>query len=96
MLDDLPPAFSTPEIRIECPEELKFRAVKRLTAYYRERFPIVDTDGVRVTLPGGWGLVRASNTQPILVLRFEADSQEALDRVRSLVTEDLERVMKEA
>ena len=96
LLDDLPPAFSTPEIRIECPEEMKFRAVKRLTAHYRERFPIVDTDGVRVTLPGGWGLVRASNTQPILVLRFEADSVEALDRVRSLVTEDLERVMKEA
>jgi len=95
LLDDLPPAFSTPEIRIECPEELKFRAVKRLTDYYRERFPIVDTDGVRVTLPGGWGLVRASNTQPILVLRFEADSEEALDRARSLVTEDLERAMSE-
>ena len=70
--------------------------MKRLTDHYRERFPIVDTDGVRVLFPDGWGLVRASNTQPILVLRFEADSVEALDRVRSLVTEDLERVMKEA
>jgi len=95
LLADLPPAWSTPEIRMDCAEAMKFRVVKRLTEYYRPQFPIVDTDGVRVTLPGGWGLVRASNTQPMLVLRFEADSEASLDRVRSFVTKDVERVMKE-
>ncbi len=76
-LSDLPPTWSTPEIRIDCPERIKFEVVRKITDYYRQRFEIVDTDGVRVILPDGWGLVRASNTQPILVLRFEADSAEA-------------------
>ena len=66
-LSDLPPAWSTPEIRMDCPEKLKFSVVREITEYYRAKFPIVDTDGVRVILPDGWGLVRASNTQPILV-----------------------------
>jgi phosphomannomutase/phosphoglucomutase len=54
----------------------------------------VDTDGVRVVLPDGWGLVRASNTQPLLVLRFEADSAEARDRIEAMVRADLSRVME--
>ena len=65
--------------------------VREITDYYRERYDIVDTDGVRVTLPGGWGLVRASNTQPILVLRFEAESPEALERIEGTVRTDLAR-----
>jgi phosphomannomutase/phosphoglucomutase len=92
-LSDLPPVWSTPEIRMDCPEDVKFAVVKEITEYYRTRFSIVDTDGVRVLFPDGWGLVRASNTQPVLVLRFEADSQEALERIRRLVTGDLERIM---
>ena len=95
LLADLPTTHSTPEIRIDCPESLKFAVVHDLTEYYRGRYPVIDTDGVRVTMPDGWGLVRASNTQPILVLRFEADSREALERVQGTVMRDLEQVMKE-
>ena len=67
--------------------------MRKITEYYRERFDIVDTDGVRVMLPGGWGLVRASNTQPILVLRFEAESPDALDRIEGMVRADLARFL---
>lgn len=94
LLADLPTKYSTPEIRIDCPERLKFQVVKELTEHYRKEFHVIDIDGVRVTLPGGWGLVRASNTQPILVLRFEADTSEALRRIEAFVMEDLERIMK--
>jgi phosphomannomutase/phosphoglucomutase len=94
LLVDLPPTWSTPEIRLDCPESVKFDVVRRITDYYRSRFTIVDTDGVRVILPDGWGLVRASNTQAILVLRFEADSPEALERIQAMVTADLDRLMK--
>ncbi len=93
-LKDLPPTWSTPEIRFDCPESMKFDVVRRITEYYRSRFRIVDTDGVRVMLPDGWGLVRASNTQAILVLRFEADSAQALERIRAMVMADLDRTMK--
>jgi phosphomannomutase / phosphoglucomutase len=93
-LTDLPPAWSTPEIRLDCAEQYKFAVVKTITDHYRGQYDIVDTDGVRVIMPDGWGLVRASNTQPILVLRFEADSQQALDRIREMVTGDLRRVME--
>ncbi len=94
-LTDLPVLYSTPEIRVDCPEEVKFNLVKRLTELYRGKFPVIDIDGVRILLPDGWGLVRPSNTQPILVLRFEAKSPEALDRIRGMVMEDLERVRRE-
>jgi phosphomannomutase / phosphoglucomutase len=94
LLSDLPTKHSTPEIRTDCPERLKFQVVKELTEHYRKRFDVIDIDGVRVKLPDGWGLVRASNTQPILVLRFEADTSEALLRIQTMVMEDLERIMK--
>jgi phosphomannomutase / phosphoglucomutase len=94
LLSDLPTKYSTPEIRIDCPERVKFQVVNELTEQYRKQFDVIDIDGVRVKLPGGWGLVRASNTQPILVLRFEADTSEALRRIEAMVMEDLERIMK--
>ncbi len=92
-LSDLPATWSTPEIRVDCPEQIKFEVVRRITDYYRQKFDIVDTDGVRIVLPDGWGLVRASNTQPILVLRFEADSEAAGERIEAMVRADLSRVM---
>lgn len=92
-LKDLPRLYSTPEIRIECPDSIKFHVVKKLTDYYRERYNIIDIDGVRVLLDDGWGLVRASNTQPVLVLRFEAETEEALERIKKMVTDDLKRIM---
>ncbi|HME42217.1 MAG TPA: phosphomannomutase/phosphoglucomutase [Syntrophorhabdales bacterium] len=94
-LSDLPKTYSTPEIRVDCPEKLKFRVVQALTDYYKRMFPVIDIDGVRVSLPDGWGLVRASNTQPILVLRFEADTGPGLDRIQNMIMSDLQRIMKE-
>ncbi|MCX7966614.1 MAG: phosphomannomutase/phosphoglucomutase [Syntrophorhabdaceae bacterium] len=94
-LKDLPKLYSTPEIRVDCPDNLKFQVVKNLTEYYRKRYNIIDIDGVRVLMNDGWGLVRASNTQPVLVLRFEAESPEALERIQKTVNDDLKRIMEE-
>lgn len=86
LLADLPPAHATPEIRRECPEELKFAVVERLKERLRERgADFLDLDGVRLITPAGWGLIRASNTQPVLVLRFEAKSPEKLREVQQLM-----------
>ncbi len=93
-LSDLPRTYSTPELRMDCPDNVKFDLVRELTELYRAKYPIIDTDGVWATFNGGWGLVRPSNTQPILVLRFEADTPEALDRIQGIVMEDLERIKK--
>ncbi len=93
-LSDLPKTYSTPEIRVDCPDNVKFAVVRELTELYRAKYPIIDTDGVRATFDGGWGLVRSSNTQPILVLRFEADTPEALERIQSMVMEDVEKIKK--
>jgi phosphomannomutase/phosphoglucomutase len=91
LLADLPPSFTTPEIRVDCPDELKFRIAEKVRASFRGKYEIVDVDGVRVKFPDGWGLVRASNTQPVLVMRFEAKTQEKLAEYRALV----ERVVAE-
>jgi phosphomannomutase/phosphoglucomutase len=85
MLSGLPKSYSTPEIRIDCPDEKKFGVVKRITDYFRKDYTINDIDGVRVQFANGWGLVRASNTQPALVLRFESWTEEGLDSIRSFV-----------
>ena len=79
LLADIPPAFATPEIRVDCPDALKFAVVEAALRHFRSRYEVIDVDGVRVRLPHGWGLIRASNTQPALVLRFEADSAAARD-----------------
>lgn len=84
-LADLPRTVVTPEIRVDCPDELKFDVVERVTAHFRSRYEVVDVDGVRVLFPEGWGLLRASNTQPVLVMRFEAASTELLERYRAEV-----------
>jgi phosphomannomutase/phosphoglucomutase len=93
-LSDLPRTYSTPEIRVDCADNVKFDVVRDLTDLYRSQYPIIDTDGVRAIFDGGWALVRSSNTQPILVLRFEAGTREDLDRIQSMVNEDLEKIMK--
>ncbi len=92
LLDDVPPAYSTPEIRVECPEEKKFLIARRVTEKLKERYTVNDIDGARVELPHAWGLVRASNTQPVLVLRFEAETEEGLEEIRSII----ENAIKEA
>jgi phosphomannomutase/phosphoglucomutase len=76
---DLPAAISTPEIRVDTTDEVKFDVVKRVADHFRHTREIVDVDGARVLFPKGWGLVRASNTQPVLVMRFEAPTQQLLE-----------------
>ncbi len=86
MLSDLPPVVVTPEIRVECPDEIKFPVAERVAEIIRPQArEVIDLDGVRAVFDGGWGLVRASNTQPVLVLRFEGKDQEAVDRIRSVM-----------
>lgn len=87
LLSDLPKTFATPEMRVDCPDDTKFTIVERAAKYFTGRYPVNTIDGVRMTFPHGWGLLRASNTQPVLVLRFEATSQADLDSYRSEVME---------
>ncbi|ABW66981.1 phosphomannomutase/phosphoglucomutase [Desulfosudis oleivorans] len=85
LLSDIPKTFTTPEIRVECPDDKKFDLVKRVTEHFRKTHKVVDIDGVRVLFDDGWGLVRASNTQPALVMRFEAMSEDRLAEIQKLV-----------
>jgi phosphomannomutase/phosphoglucomutase len=85
LLADVPKTYSTPEIRVECPDDRKFDVVAEITEYFRKKYDIIDIDGVRVLFEDGWGLVRASNTQPALVLRFEALSEARLAEIKTLV-----------
>jgi phosphomannomutase/phosphoglucomutase len=92
LLADVPKTFNTPEIRVDCRDDIKFDVVARVTEYFRTREKVIDIDGARVLFDGGWGLVRASNTQPALVLRFEAHSSQRLDEIRRTVEEVLEKI----
>ncbi len=95
LLADLPPAVNTPEIRIECPDQLKFRIAERAKERFRRAFEIIDVDGVRVKFPEGWGLIRASNTQPVLVMRVEASTADKLAEYRALIERTLDEVRDE-
>jgi len=79
---EIPKYYSTPEIRVSCPDELKFKVVDELREHFRKSHQVIDIDGARVVFPDGWGLVRASNTGPVLVLRFEARTPERLPEIR--------------
>jgi phosphomannomutase / phosphoglucomutase len=95
LLVDVPKTFNTPEIRVEMPDNVKFKVVERVTEYFRQREKVIDIDGVRVLFGDGWGLVRASNTQPALVLRFEALSEDRLTEIRHTVESALEKIKKQ-
>jgi phosphomannomutase/phosphoglucomutase len=82
LLADVPRLVSTPEIRVDCPEEKKVPAVKAAAKYFSGKYQTVTIDGVRWRTPEGWGLIRQSNTQPILVMRFEATTPGALAGIR--------------
>ena len=83
MMADVPRFVSTPEIRVDCPDDVKFEIVAKATKYFSSKYKVIDVDGVRVLFGDGWGLIRASNTQPVLVMRFEARTREHLDSIRS-------------
>jgi phosphomannomutase/phosphoglucomutase len=95
LLSDLPETFSTPELRVDCPDEKKFDVVKRIAEEFARTNEVITIDGARIIFEHGWGLVRASNTQAILVLRFEADSEANLTEIRNIVEEKLEEVSDE-
>ena len=89
-LDGLPRMVSTPEIRVECPDDVKFGVVERVAAHFKKIHKTMDIDGVRVIFPEGWGLLRASNTQPVLVMRFEAATERLLKEYQAEVEQALE------
>lgn len=93
LIEDLPITFTTPEIRVDCSDEIKFDVVKRITLQFKEKYNVIDIDGMRVLFGDGWGLVRASNTQPALVLRFEAATENRVDQIRSEVETALYKII---
>jgi len=96
LLADLPPSHTTPEIRIDCPDAVKFTIADRVRDRFRaEGYEIIVVDGVRVRFPHGWGLLRASNTQPVLVTRFEAETPALLAEYRKTVEDAIAAVRAE-
>jgi phosphomannomutase/phosphoglucomutase len=93
LYDELPALHNTPEIRLDCPDDVKFEVVRRAVAHFRADHDVVDIDGARVSFPGGWGLVRASNTGPSLVLRFEADTRARLAEIQTEVEGKLAEII---
>jgi len=91
LLSDIPKMVNTPEIRIDCPDETKFQVVAELVEEFKKDYKVIDVDGARVLFDGGWGLVRASNTQPVLVLRFEATDEKRLEEIRKIFMDKLEK-----
>ena len=92
LVDSIPAYCATPETRLACAEDRKFAVVEELKREFTGRFPIIDIDGVRVEFGDGWGLVRASNTQPVLVVRFEARTPARLEEIRATFMEPLRRL----
>lgn len=84
-LEGLPATEATPEIRVDCPDERKFAVVAAVREFFERDHDVIAIDGARINFAKGWGLVRASNTQPVLVLRFEAESAELLAEYRKTV-----------
>ncbi len=101
MARELDTMVATPEIRMDCAEEYKFELVRRMTDRFRVKeivdgdIEVIDIDGVRVEWSDGWGLVRPSNTQPILVLRFEAKDEARMNEIRSIFEREIEDIRKE-
>lgn len=90
-LDGVPEYVATPEIRAEVEsDKLKFEMAEKAAAYFKQHYEVIDVDGVRIQFGDGWGLVRASNTQPVLVLRFEARTNERLEEIKQIVISKLE------
>jgi phosphomannomutase/phosphoglucomutase len=84
-LSDVPVTYVTPEIRLECPDEVKFDVVARIVARLKKDHEVFDIDGARVNFPDGWGLIRASNTQPVLVMRAEAQTEARRDEIEAML-----------
>ena len=95
LLADIPKTFSTPELRVDCSDETKFDVVAKIAEYFARDHDVITIDGARILFENGWGLVRASNTQAILVLRFEADSEENLKKIQQTVETKVFELIKQ-
>lgn len=93
-LSDLPKTVSTPELRVDCPDEIKFDVVKLVRDELAKSFDTIDIDGVRVETKDGWGLLRASNTQPVVVMRFEASTEARLNEIKKSVEDSFRSAIK--
>ncbi len=94
LLQDIPDVVATPEIRFDCPDDIKFAIVEKAQQAFNE-YKSITIDGIRINFDDGWALIRASNTQPVLVLRFEAINKARLAEIKSFVEKRLNRIMKE-
>jgi phosphomannomutase/phosphoglucomutase len=95
LLSDLPESCSTPELRVDCDDEKKFEIVRQIAEEFSRTNEVITTDGARILFENGWGLVRASNTQAILVLRFEADSEENLHDIQKSIEAKVSELIAE-
>lgn len=95
LIQDLPKTFTTPELRVDCPDSIKFDVVAKIVKEFKAKQEIIDIDGLRAVYKDGWGLVRASNTQPALVLRFEALSEKRLAEIRNEIETALKAIIEE-
>ena len=89
-MGDFPAYVSTAEIRIDATEDQKWEVVEAAVEYFRSHYDVIDVDGVRVLFGDGWALLRTSNTQPVIVARFEARTKERLEEIRTIVADWLE------
>jgi phosphomannomutase / phosphoglucomutase len=94
LMADVTRTYTTPEIRVECPDRIKFSVVRAVRDHFRKTHNIIEIDGMRIPFGDGWGLLRASNTQPVLVLRFEADSEARLRAIRNHIEKVLYAILK--
>lgn len=92
LIADLPVTYTTPEIRVKCDDDIKFDVVKKITRHFKKEREVIDIDGMRAVYDDGWGLVRASNTQPALVLRFESLTKQGLARIRNEIETALNKL----
>jgi phosphomannomutase/phosphoglucomutase len=100
LLADLPKTFNTPELRFDCPDTIKFKVVERAKEAFlngtnlpqRPR-EVITVDGVRAIFEKGWGLIRASNTQPVIVMRFEANDAASLESIRSMMEQQVNAIV---
>jgi phosphomannomutase/phosphoglucomutase len=100
LLADLPATYNTPEIRFDCPDDIKFKVVERVQDLYAKREglklvprEVISVDGVRAVFQNGWGLIRASNTQPVLVMRFEASDEQSLKKIQGVMEDQVRSVI---
>ena len=94
-LEGIPKLVSTPELRLDCPDDIKFKVIAKAAEILRRHHQVIDVDGVRVPFKQGWGLVRASNTQPVLVMRFEAATPKLLEEYQQEIEAAVEQAKQE-